>query len=823
MLSRKLTIGIVTALYGAASGYASAEPQTFIYKPFGVNPVSQAVMPAWEVVNRQYTPWINQGDFYNCSAWSPPVNLVNLDEGFTQTRTCSQTQARTRVDELYSATLDQTRFEGPFGESRVISVEESQGATGTRDFITGVREDSWPSWDRVGGFYGCDGWSPEPSTIDYGTSFTQSRDCSWDEGRYRDVFNTWQSNIETYLRTDSDARTVPYTDTQPSVGTYRDWQPTTSTFTTWVDIGEDYGHSSWTPAPVAQASNFTQSRDYNRDQQRFEQFREQDRITSDIRNDGAPVLRAQTLERVDSRTVSTGFTPWAEVKRSEYTLWTPAPTSQTSNYNQSRSYTSTEERERFYTAPSDGELNRATESRDIGGQSESRPLAVSYSDWSELGGNYDCAAWGPLPETVGVDEDYTQSRQCKQNEIRDRTYTAGGTELNRVEENNTLTVTQTRAQKGVGTWVEHTSTFTSWVNEGGGYFFGEWTPEASSQVSEFTQSRDFKQNETRDEQKRERDVHSGAIRNIGSPVSHLHTVLGSESRTIDVTASSWLNGEKSNHTTWTPDISTQKSSFTQSRTYSQAQSHSWTYSASEATIYTRQESRVLSNQNETRDVVVSPEAWVDDGGMYSCSSWDKKVSDYYIEVSVTRTRSCSMDQVRKLTYSIDGEVILEAEDEKTISRIESETATGTKHHTISLSSCGYDDVGCAGKYISVDGQVFSTNRGWQLIVLHPVTKAIVSRAIYDAYISETNATSLEGALRNAPNGYLMLLNTWDEPSKNSAHFTDELRSYLGASLTEQIGHRSSYYIAGYKNGSKLSESYSPRSTSGVTSGTIVLN
>ena len=163
MLSKKLVIGIMAALYGSASANAAADARTFIYKPFGVNPVSQAVVPAWEVVNQQYTPWVNDGNVYNCSAWSPPVNLVNLDEGFTQTRTCSQTQARTRVDELHSATLDQTRFEGPFGESRVISVEESQGATGTRDFITGVREDSWPSWDRVGGFYGCDGWSPEPS------------------------------------------------------------------------------------------------------------------------------------------------------------------------------------------------------------------------------------------------------------------------------------------------------------------------------------------------------------------------------------------------------------------------------------------------------------------------------------------------------------------------------------------------------------------------------------------------------------------------------------------------------------------------------------
>jgi len=673
---RKLALGILAALYGATTAHvANAQSQNFIYKPFGLKPLSEAAVPDWEIVRSQHTPWVNDGGVYNCSAWSPPVNLVNLDENFTQSRTCSQSQARTRVDELYSARLDQTRFEGPFGEAQVVSVEESQPSVGTRDFITGVREDSFVAWAPVGGFYGCAGWTPDPSTVDFGDNFTQQRDCSWDERRNRNVFNTWQSGLETYLRTDVEDRTVPYVDSRASVGTFRDWQPTASTFTSWQDIGVNYGFTSWTPAPSTQPSDFTQSRDFKRDQNRMEQFREQDQVTTDYRNIGAPVLRVQTVDRDESRNVDVAYTPWAEVNRSAYTSWAPLPTTQTSGYSQNRNYTLTEERERAYTASGDGQLLTATESRDTLAQVESRPVSVAFTSWTESGGNYDCATWAPARDTVGVDVDFTQTRVCKQDEVRDRVYATGGSELNRIEEGRTLTPTQSRGQTGVGSWVANASSFTAWVNEGARFGFAEWSPEASNQTTDFVQTRGFSQKQTRNEQVRERDVHTNTLRNVGATIKRDKVITGTESRAVAISLGSWNDTTRSAVEAWAPLPSTQTTAFTQTSGYTQNQSRVVVLRAP-SEIFRFTDTRSLVNQVNSRPVTVSFSGWANSGSIKNCGSWSPATNTVGVGESYTQTRECDQSQVRNRIYAADGATIKTLGESRTIKVNDTQSATG---------------------------------------------------------------------------------------------------------------------------------------------------
>ena len=835
MLTKKIAMGVMAALYGATSAYAAENTSpVFIYKPFGLNPILQTTIPDWVISDSVYSNWVNEGSVFDCSEWAPPVNLVDLDEAFTQSRECSQTQIRNRTDTKYSARLDQTRSEGPFEESRVIDVEESQDAVGTRDFITGVREDAFTPWEPIGGFYGCGVWSPSPETVDYGTGFTQSRDCLWDEERERDVFNTWQSGQETYLRTDEEDRTVDYVDSRAATGTYRNWQDTSSTFTPWVDVGDDHTFTLWTPEANSQSANFVQSRDFKHDQTRYEQFREQDSVTGDYRNTGSPVLRTQTVDRDEDRTVNVAFTDWSETGRSEYSGWTPLPSAQTTGFTQSRTYTLSEDRERVYTAPIDGELGRFTEKRDIEDVSESRSVTVVFTEWSEVGSNYDCGSWAPLPNTVGLGESYTQTRSCKQNETRDRVYVSGGEELARFEEDRTLTPVQSQTNTGVGSWVGYESTYTDWVNDGARYAYATWSPKATSQTSTFQQERGFKQNETRNEQKREQDVHSdtirdvggkirhdrtvtgketrsitvdytnwvnsgglknceswapltntvgyneaytqtreceqvqvrdrvysagstnvervgesrtvkvtdsqnavgtgtwvstsstftnwtnsgsrygysgyspvpntqtsnfvqkrsysqkqvrneqkrekdsigGSIRNTGSPIQRSQVIGGEESRTITVSASGWVNGAASNYSGWSPAPTTQTSNYTRSRTYNRAQSRTWTYKAGSSVEHTRVEPRTLTGEKETQTVVVSWSNWANNGSVHTCSGYSPATNTKAYNASFTQSRSCKQPQKRTRYYKVGSTTIGSATETQNVNVTQTRSAKG---------------------------------------------------------------------------------------------------------------------------------------------------
>ena len=290
---------------------------------------------------------------------------------------------------------------------------------------------------------------------------------------------------------------------------------------------------------------------------------------------------------------------------------------------------------------------------------------MSYSEWSEVGGNYDCGAWGPLPETVAFDEEYTQSRQCKQNETRDRIYTADSTELDRVEESRTLTPTQTRSQTGVGTWEPTSSTYTPWsTDETENYGHSGWLPRATNQLSDYQQINSYKRDQKRTETFREKDVHSDAIRETGDTQVHTETLNLQHQRTVTVDLGTWVNQARTNITDWSPLPTTQTAAFEQVRTYSQPQVRDVTHSVDwqdEGIIKAFEDTRTLTNQPESRTVTVSWTDWVNEGEYYDCSEYTNQV--YVWKTNYYQYRSCNQDQTRDRVYST-GEVVSESKTVK---------------------------------------------------------------------------------------------------------------------------------------------------------------
>ena len=233
-------------------------------------------------------------------------------------------------------------------------------------------------WTNVGSHYKCETWNPDVNTVNYGQSFTQTRDCQQDQGRdveirEKDSF----SGIVKTVNTVQEQRTISETESQGATGTYRNWVSHTSTYTAWEDFGADYAHSVWSPAANSQTVDFSQSRNFKHEQERFEQKREIDTVTGDIRDNGEPVRHTQTDPR-----------------------------------------------------------------------SQSRDVDVTVNAWSNVGGHYGCAAWAPLPEAVDVYEEYTQTRDCSQNQTRRWSYNADSTVIHARDEARTIKETESRAAEG---------------------------------------------------------------------------------------------------------------------------------------------------------------------------------------------------------------------------------------------------------------------------------------------------------------------------------------------------------------------------------------
>jgi hypothetical protein len=578
------------------------------------------------------------------------------------------------------AALSATAFADTY-TMRVATTDKTstwEGATAT-----------YSSWVNVGGHHDCSAWNPTPDTVNFGQSFLQNRTCDQDQERTatQREFDSFSQSYRV-LGSTQEQRVAQETESQSSVGTLQNWGPYSSTFTSWIDSGAAQNYSGWTPVASNQVADFTQARTYSQPQERFEQRREIDSITSQIRDSGSPLLVTQLDPRSENRSISVTSGNWVDTVISGQGTWAPVYANQTADYTQTRGYTQHQERTWSYMDGASS-IHSRVETKTLPGLTESQNIVVTASPWENSGAHINCAVWSPDPSTIEYGTAFTQSRDCDQAQTRAWTHKLNGATVHTRNEGQTITETETQGNTGtLQNWVATTSTFTSWIDSGSPYAHTTWAPVPASQTANFTQTRTYSQDKTRNEQEREVDTVSGQIRNVGAPIARSQTLTGqADSQTVTATATGWSNTTTAGYTAWSPAVASQTSNFTQSRTYTQNQSRLWTYKdPAAATLGTYTQTQGLTGQIENQTVVVSAGGWSNSGGHYSCGSWSPDPSTINYGTSFTQSRNCSQNQSRTWSYTVGGSSVGSRNEDLIISEGESQGATGTYQNWTAAAS-----------------------------------------------------------------------------------------------------------------------------------------
>lgn len=211
----------VPVSHGSNPGYAFASTisgnATFRCTDGGVALVSGTCKYVVSLREATWGSWTNTGTPYSCSGWTPSPGTIDYGTPFTQTRSCSQDQTRTRP--VYNVWNDGTEtFNRTDTGSQTVSVSQSNPSTGTRDFITGEEPGLWSSWSNNGGQQSCGAWGP--STADYpsGQQFTQTQSCLQPQAQSRTINYVWKSGARTYKTTEHNYRNVSVSNSRQAIG-----------------------------------------------------------------------------------------------------------------------------------------------------------------------------------------------------------------------------------------------------------------------------------------------------------------------------------------------------------------------------------------------------------------------------------------------------------------------------------------------------------------------------------------------------------------------------------------------------------------------------
>ena len=722
---------LMAVLAGGISAANAADGQ-FIYR-FSVD--GETKVPEWITINNIYGNWSNVGAANACSTWSPDTNTVNWGESFQQSRACNQSQVRDVTPVMLNPVLGTTKSGETYPQSGSVTVTQFQPAVGTLDYISGERADNWSAWVDSGSHYGCDSWTPTPDTINLYSSFEQTRECSQNQTRTRQVYNVWASGAETPKRIDSDSQTITETEKRQSTGSkdFIDGQRVGS-WTAWDDEGGHYGCGAWSPATdtVNLNQSFTQNRDCSQDQTGSRNIYDVWKSGKETLNTTEP--REQTITETESRNAvgtkdfiagqrADAWPAWEnEGALRNCTAWSPATTTVNldESFTQSRSCKQDQTRERnvYDVWESEKEtLNRTEEQRrviDVPQTQQAtgeKDFIVSTSTkewgaWSNASSIYSCTAWSPETSTVKYGEDFTQERACKQNRTRSRdiynVWASGKETLKETEVGNqTFQVDQTRGAVGTKDYVsgEQALAWSGWTNDGAPENCTAWTP-APSTVNldaSFTQTRSCDQAQTR-----ERDV-----MNTFASGKKTHKRTETDSKVITVTQSQSSTGTKDyivstrngdwsawendggidNCGAWSPAPTSQTAGFTQSRSCTQAQSRERTvynvWKSGKETVKAQEDGAQSVSVTDTRSVTVAWSSWTNSGTKTACSAWSPDASTVNLAESFTQTRSCSQAQTRNRTYKADGSTLATKVESRTISVTDTQTVAGSKDYIAS--------------------------------------------------------------------------------------------------------------------------------------------
>ncbi|WP_258718575.1 hypothetical protein QFW85_00470 (plasmid) [Vibrio chagasii] len=298
------------------------------------------------------------------------------------------------------------------------------------------------------------------------------------------------------------------------------------------------------------------------------------------------------------------YTKWLDSGQNvEHESWLPPLAQQMTDFTQTRKYKDvyTRERQDRDKDTNVGEIRNhgdpVTE-YDYRPNTESRDVKASVDAYVNTGELHDCGDWVPPAsetyEGLSVDQTFT----CQQDQTRTWTYKVGsyviGThpQLQSIDDIKYRTVPGTK-----NPWLSTASAFGEWSNTGEPYQISSWEPPIVAQTANFTQSRSYKQNQTRTEQKQQKNAVTGEIRSVGELKYPIKAVTVNQQRTIAVSVSGWSNsGSAYNCGAWTPAANTVSSGtrFTQTQGCTQMQVRTWSYKDGSTVITTRPENRTVS-------------------------------------------------------------------------------------------------------------------------------------------------------------------------------------------------------------------------------------
>ncbi|MBM26504.1 MAG: hypothetical protein CL760_12665 [Chloroflexi bacterium] len=411
--------------------------------------------------------WQNQGGLYDCTDWLPMPSTVDLGKSYNQTKTCKQNQFRTRAEEI---------------ETRIELEKTSRSAVGTKNFITGTRKTKWSSWSDTGVYFDCAVWSPNVTEKDYGESFTQTRNCSQNQEKTRELYNVWADGSETLKEVEKETQTISEQDSQQAVGSNNIIVSTRNgDWSNWSDSGSHFNCLGWSPdvSNKPYGEIFTQTRDCSQNQTR-------NRNIFNVWADGSETLNttetgSQTITIEDTQQATGTDNFIASIRTEEWSFWfnngsvhtcdTWSPDVSTKPYGeiftQTRDCLQDQTRTRTtFNVWADGtetELSTETSSQTISVEDTQQATGTvnfiasereaDWSLWRNIGSAYDCTDWSPNIDSIPTGQEVVQTRDCSQNQEKERivyNVWADTTEtVNRVEqEKKTVSVTENKKING---------------------------------------------------------------------------------------------------------------------------------------------------------------------------------------------------------------------------------------------------------------------------------------------------------------------------------------------------------------------------------------
>jgi hypothetical protein len=95
---------------------------------------------------------------------------------------------------------------------------------------------------------------------------------------------------------------------QDSNSGFSGWIDTTSLFSEWEDFGDAYEQGFFSPTPSIQTANYNQSSNYKQMQKQFEQKREENTYTLELRNKGVEIETQKEITAQENREINVSNT-----------------------------------------------------------------------------------------------------------------------------------------------------------------------------------------------------------------------------------------------------------------------------------------------------------------------------------------------------------------------------------------------------------------------------------------------------------------------------------------------------------------------------------